>query len=179
MAKLNAWADAPEPTEIAQMLIKRDFPELDGHRVECVFCLEPQKRLNQVAWAYIYVLRGINAYNARRNDPDFLEKATDCGPDEWVPPDESFQIVVWKRLWDELKPEQREALIFHELRHAAVEYGNDGFPKLALVGHDLEEFDDVVRRYGAWREQVSSFAESLDAGKEINAHLRRDWGSNW
>ena len=179
MPKVNAWADAPDPTEIAQMLVKRDFPELDGHRVECVFCLEPKKTHNKVALAYIYVLRGLGAYLARRNDPDFLEKVTDCGPDEWVPPEESFQIVVWKKAWDELKVEQREALVFHELKHAAIEFDRDGFPRLTTVGHDIEEFDEVVRRYGVWLEDVESFAQAIEAGREVNVHLRRDWGSTW
>lgn len=49
------------------------------------------------------------------------------------------------------------ALVEHELYHIAQatdQYGapaftKDGFPKLKLQGHDVEEFVGVVRRYGA------------------------------
>lgn len=179
MPKSNAWAEAIEPNEVAQKLIKEALPDLGGFRVECLFCLEPRKINNKVALAYITVLRGINAYMARRNDPDFIERVTGCGPDEWAPPDESFLIVVWQRAWEELKPQQREALIYHELLHANVEFDSDGQPKLGLVGHDIEEFDDVVRRYGVWLEDIADFAEAIEAGKGINAELRKDWGRHW
>lgn len=52
------------------------------------------------------------------------------------------------------------ALVEHELYHiaqsvddfGAPKFGKDGRPKLALRGHDVEEFVGVVRRYGASRE---------------------------
>jgi len=44
-------------------------------------------------------------------------------------------------------------------------YDSDGLPVWGLVGHDIEEFDSVVRRYGAYHTTVSSFVEAALEGE--------------
>ncbi len=69
------------------------------------------------------------------------------------------------------------ALIEHELCHAAQdrdEYGNprfhqDGSAMLRLVGHDCEEFVDVVARYGAAATGTSALVSAANAGPTVGA----------
>lgn len=67
------------------------------------------------------------------------------------------------------------ALIEHELCHAAQDvdqYGDprwnkEGLPILRLVGHDLEEFNTVVERYGARAAGVETMVALANAGPTI------------
>lgn len=67
------------------------------------------------------------------------------------------------------------ALVEHELYHIAHDmdefstpkFTKDGFPKLALKGHDVEEFIGVVRRYGPSPE-VARMVEAAKAPAEMS-----------
>lgn len=70
------------------------------------------------------------------------------------------------------------ALVEHELYHAGQardEFGNPKFsqstgrPKFALLGHDVEEFVGVVRRYGAAGAGVEEMVEAARQKPEIGA----------
>jgi hypothetical protein len=87
-----------------------------------------------------------------------------------------FLIVLDYEYWTEATPLQREILVHHELLHAsqakdlfgAPRFDRDGNPMWALRPHDLEEFNDVVRRYGVHSEDVETFlraiTENMEAG---------------
>jgi hypothetical protein len=79
-------------------------------------------------------------------------------------------LIVLDWLWFEsATPLQREILCFHELKHAGQakdifgqpKFDRAGLPIWALHAHDLEEFDDVVRRYGVHSEDVSQFLQAV------------------
>jgi predicted metallopeptidase len=57
-----------------------------------------------------------------------------------------YQVVmVFRRwFWERFSPEQREAVVFHELSHVGI---TDGLT-VELRHHDLEEFNAVVRHFG-------------------------------
>lgn len=79
-----------------------------------------------------------------------------------------FILVVGLDVWTPLPMPQRRALIDHELSHATWDEGDDekGIAgSWKLVGHDLEEFDAVLKRHGAWKGDVLRF---LQAGKGVN-----------
>ena len=67
------------------------------------------------------------------------------------------------------------ALIEHELCHAAQDvdpfgmprFNRDGLPIFRLVGHDVEEFHDVVERYGARAAGVDHMVSLANAGPTI------------
>lgn len=68
------------------------------------------------------------------------------------------------------------ALVEHELLHCAHaidDYGqprfrkNDGSPIFAIRGHDVEEFVDVVARYGAEATNVEAMARAANMGPSI------------
>jgi len=80
-----------------------------------------------------------------------------------------FMILLDRDWWNEADERSREALMFHELMHAdqAVDqYGaprfnkETGEPCWRIRGHDIEEFNAVVERYGAWLPDIRAFIEA-------------------
>jgi hypothetical protein len=58
----------------------------------------------------------------------------------------AIQFRQW--FWDKYSAEQREAVLYHELKHIEVDL--DSVPtKVSLKPHEIEEFYGVARRYGA------------------------------
>lgn len=77
------------------------------------------------------------------------------------------------------------ALVEHELYHighaldefGAPKFTKDGEPKLAMRGHDVEEFTGVVRRYGASPE-VARMVEAAKGPAEVaNLNISRACGT--
>lgn len=68
--------------------------------------------------------------------------------------------------------EQRRALLDHELCHAAVAYDGDD-PKIDERGrkvyrirkHDIEEFAEIVERYGCYKRDLEAFAAAIRRGQ--------------
>jgi hypothetical protein len=91
-----------------------------------------------------------------------------CRPD--------FLIVLDHEYWQDADDLAREILVFHELmhcdqakdQHGVPKYNKDtGLPVWKIRGHDVEEFVDVVRRYGAYSQDVKAFVEAAggDCGR--------------
>lgn len=67
------------------------------------------------------------------------------------------------------------ALIEHELCHAAQDvdpfgeprFDREGRPIYRLIGHDVEQFEDVVARYGASASGVDRMVQLANAGPSI------------
>ncbi|MBI1207411.1 MAG: hypothetical protein GC191_08990 [Azospirillum sp.] len=82
-----------------------------------------------------------------------------------------FIVLLDLNWWLDATARDREILVFHELSHCVQKTGRDGDPKFdeagnpvwALIGHDIEEFNAVVRRYGAWSRDVVDFVASVNA----------------
>lgn len=66
-------------------------------------------------------------------------------------------VIVQDWAWSRLGADGQEALVTHELCHGSM--SDKG--ALRLVKHDLEEFGFVVRKYGAWREDIALFDKQL------------------
>ena len=83
-----------------------------------------------------------------------------------------FLIVLDAGYWAECGERNREILVFHELTHCQQKrdrYGElrfdmDGNPVYGLLGHDVEEFTSVVRRYGAWNDGIRDFIAAANQG---------------
>lgn len=65
-------------------------------------------------------------------------------------------LVVDRTIWDGLDTAKRIALVDHEFCHLQID--DDG--NLGIIGHDLEEFCAVVKRHGAWSEDISQFNQA-------------------
>lgn len=77
----------------------------------------------------------------------------------------NFLIILDRDWWFEATPLAREILCYHELSHAAHKkdrfgdplYDAEERPVWTIAGHSIEEFESVVRRYGAWSPDLKSF----------------------
>lgn len=87
--------------------------------------------------------------------------------------DPDFIIRIDAPWWAVATPMEREILVYHELSHIAHAEDKDGEPKYnddtgrpvyCIVGHDIEEFSNVARRYGAWSADLQNFAQALKEG---------------
>lgn len=66
-----------------------------------------------------------------------------------------FVICLPLDMWTVLTPEQRTAVIDHELCHCGISAEN-GEPY--IKAHDYEEFADIAIRHGAWRDDPAENA---------------------
>lgn len=91
-----------------------------------------------------------------------------------------FLIVLSDDWWAEATPVEREVLVFHEALHAGQardKYGElrfhreTGVPIPTVRPHDLEEFNAVVARYGAWKGDVAAFLSAARTGEASKADV--------
>lgn len=83
-----------------------------------------------------------------------------------------FLMVLDAGWWREADSTKRMALVHHELKHLAIatdaegekKFDDDGNPVWGIVGHDIEEFQDTVARFGAWSPDIPAFAGALRKG---------------
>jgi len=75
-------------------------------------------------------------------------------------------IEIGKDIWDEASPDFQKAIMDHELGHIGLELDEDGTVvmdektlriKIRLHRHDIEEFEDVLARHGAYHKDLRSF----------------------
>lgn len=71
--------------------------------------------------------------------------------------------IDWE-IWRRFKAEQRLALIDHELHHLVYDLEKE---RLGIVGHDVEEFGSIVRRWGLWRPNLVTFAGAARAQLDL------------
>jgi hypothetical protein len=69
--------------------------------------------------------------------------------------DAIIRVEEWA--WSRLGSSEQEALVAHELCHGEMSAKGS----LRVVKHDLEEFNFVVRKYGAWQEHIALFDRQL------------------
>jgi len=78
-------------------------------------------------------------------------------------------LILDRDFWSSVTAQTREALVHHELMHIRQkldEYGEPRFnnqtgePIYHLVAHDIEEFNETAKRYGAWSPAISDFMEA-------------------
>ena len=70
-------------------------------------------------------------------------------------------IVISGPAWGKATDAQKLALLDHECCHIVREEDDDGVASYVLVGHDIEEFNDVVRRHGKWLADIDLFVEAV------------------
>ncbi|HKQ90868.1 MAG TPA: putative metallopeptidase [Blastocatellia bacterium] len=146
------YQPAPEVKEVARRLIDDFHTHLATVRIEYVFCVEQLKEKGKVVWGRAKKVSGLNAWLADE-DRDYGAKS----------PDDFFVVEIHRATWLMIDEKSRRALVDHELCHFWVdENGN-----LAILGHDLEEFNAVVRRHGLWADDIKFFLEAAGRQKEL------------
>jgi hypothetical protein len=82
-----------------------------------------------------------------------------------------FLIILDRGFWFNATAIQREILVYHELTHCIHKkdaygdplYDENERPRWGLAAHSVEEFTSVVRRYGAWNEEIRQFVEAANS----------------
>ena len=98
--------------------------------------------------------RAAIAYLFREHIEGKLGVAAKCSANVRFLADRDYTIEFDWQAWKALSPEQRIALVDHELCHCA---GRDAKGNWTLARHDVEEFTAIVGRYGCWRPELQGF----------------------
>ena len=70
-------------------------------------------------------------------------------------------------LWETLDDDTQKVLMHHELLHVFVGTDRKGDPKFSLVNHDVQDFSDLIRRYGiVWLYTLRT--KSVDLNEKID-----------
>ena len=85
--------------------------------------------------------------------------------------DWDFIILLNQEVWcdEEFTDEKKSALMDHELCHAARSFDSDGNEQRDERGravwrtrkHDIEEFQEIVKRHGCYKKDLERFADEL------------------
>lgn len=144
------YTDAADVRKVANKIIAECHPHLHGVRIDYVFISKtdkegtPQPILSKGKTVHgrARKVSGLNAFLAQNDH-------TPDGEDFFV-----MEISFYS--WSLFTPEQRIALVDHELCHFALDE-ESGTP--TIREHDVEEFSEVVKRRGLWQEDVRQFVE--------------------
>lgn len=140
---------AEEAARIGAEIIAEHHGHLMGLRVDFVFLDKKPKSKGKELWGRAKKISGLPAFLAASNDPDHYGFAEDF-----------FVVEISEEAWDSLSAAGKRALIDHELSHMEIVTDDEtGASKLAIVGHDVTEFEAVLRRHGAWNDTLESFVE--------------------
>jgi hypothetical protein len=119
------WSEAPDTViELAERIIERYHKHLKDARIAIVMRSEAP------------VSGGTVTYGKARK--------VSAEQQVHIP----YDLIIWlaQDRWDAfLSPLQKEALLDHELSHCQW----DGFTA-SIRGHDVEEFNHIIERYGMW-----------------------------
>jgi hypothetical protein len=69
-----------------------------------------------------------------------------------------FVLILFKPFWDENSRAKRALLLYHELKHI---YKKDN-GQYSLRRHDIEDFLDIVRKYGSHWQHADKFLHVLE-----------------
>ena len=142
MSKIYAPAETPE--NMAKNLIPMYHPELATARIRYVFVDKASMKNGKPVRGKVRKITGIIEHLV---ETDFL-----------------FEIALDQ--WNEATEHQRNALIDHLLeRCTGEENEEDGAMKWTMREPDVQEFATILRRQGAWTDDLVAFAT---VAKQIN-----------
>ena len=136
---MKNYEEASEVEEIAKDLIDKYAQIFD-------------ENITEAKIAYVFNLRKKASYWGQIQLPGGAwEFMLDC----------NFVMVIHKESWNTLNDNQKQALVFHELKHVAHKEDKDGNILWRLCKHDIEEFLDVVALFGDWTESLEELKKLL------------------
>lgn len=162
---MNAYKAAPaEAEELLRELVAQHHKHLRNSKIDIIFYRDEIKKSHKVIAGRASVVTGRNAYYASHvgMNPDTGQV---YAPQRYVEPDPFFLIEIWDIAWTAFNKKQRRALMDHELCHCMTKVDDDLNVIPFIVGHDIEEFDAVVKRYGAWHSDLETFLREARSGQ--------------
>ena len=135
------FTSAPEIEAIAEKLIEILKPELEGFEIRFVLSSENPKKDGCDCVGLARKITGFYAYLAGS-------------------PDGFFVLETGIPAYEELTTNQKIAYVHHELCHFGIT--DDG--NLTIVGHDIEEFNEVAAVHGAYFDRLQIFADAVEKG---------------
>lgn len=121
--------------------------------------------------------KSVIGYYFRDGVSDWAGKAKKCTAFERHVTGYLLFVFINQQAWTMLLPEQREALVDHELCHFSRAYSLRMNPKTlqeekewtdakdpenwSIREHDVEEFSEIIRRHGLWETGIEHFAEAI------------------
>ena len=134
------WRRMPELDPVVAELVAQHHPHLERASIVCVGKPKAAKKGDR--------------YNVAKFRKVTALWRTLLGEHEQV----DYVIEVGLDQWARLEARERRIVLDHELCHGA---GQDDEGRWTLVGHDLEEFRAIVRRYGKWSPDVELFVNEV------------------
>lgn len=125
----------PDVLGLAADIISHYHPELLDAKIGFIFQDEASKKLGKIVLG---------------NAAKVTDKQQVAGLDL------DYIITIAKDMWDSLEPIQKRALIDHELCHCDYTTG-----EAKMRGHDIEEFDCIIQRYGLWKPDLVKFGQTV------------------
>lgn len=146
------FEEAPEVREIAEKIIDKHHPHLKD-------------------------AKGVIGYYFRDGNSDWAGKAKKCTAFERHVTDYMLFVFINKDAWRVFTPDQRQALVDHELCHfkrkservwnEEKKVWEDKYePANAsdswqMREHDVEEFSEIIQRHGLWETGIERFAVAV------------------
>lgn len=107
-------------------------------------------------------------FAARSRGKTIVAKAILCSPRDRTLHGADFIIEIAQDEWASMPDEARRALIDHELCHCDVKRDEFGSPiyrggelQYCLRPHDIEEFAEIVERYGLWNQDLREHGKAF------------------
>lgn len=144
------WS-AVEVRAIANELIYSEHTHLGSIRIDYVFLEEAPKAKGREVWGRAKLVSGLNAWLCRVDTSE-------------TEPSPFFVVEVAAKVWGVLPEMQKRALVDHLLSQLDVDIDDS---KLTVRPPDFEEFGGVIRRHGAWRNEVAAFLEAAKEGDQL------------
>lgn len=160
---------AEEPRIIGEVVVERvdSHAHLQGAMIGYLFRDHEVSDRGKAVWASAHLpkLQGAGAKHWGRYLEWSLTQTLGFQPD--------FVLQFDRNVWEGLDLLQRCAITEHELKHCIQAVDADGAPRFnqltgapvwAIAAHDVEEFDEIMARYGAWKEDLVTFSRAtIDA----------------
>lgn len=129
------YIPAPEVEKVARELIVKYHPHLVEANIAYVF--------KKDSWS--------------KNGKEILGNAHKCSEKEKLLYKHDFIITINHNAWIRFDNNKREAIVDHELCHC----GRDVEGKYCSIPHDVEDFADVIKRHGLYKNDVKQFGMAI------------------
>lgn len=159
MAENTIITAAPEVHTMADGLIRSYHPELLECTIAYFFTSAEALCTPRKCNPLLRYLASLHLEGAPR-------AAVEEGPD--------LLMLVNVEEWDYLVPGQHEPFVDHRLAHIGREEKSDAGIRWVINPHGVEEFHEVVRRFGLWKHDLKTLGRIIQPELDLGLPAERD-----